>query len=102
ESLMGFERILGKGCAQASIARIGLGIDLTGLNRFSEADAALLDAESALAAGSSPQGRHNQAIRALVDLYLRWDQAEPGKGYDAKAKSWQAQIPTTQPSSTSP
>jgi hypothetical protein len=31
-----------------------------------------------------------EALDRLVDLYAAWNQAEPGKGYDAKAAEWKA------------
>ncbi len=31
-------------------------------------------------------------ISLLVDLYDTWQEAEPGKGYDAKAAAWRAKL----------
>lgn len=30
--------------------------------------------------------------QAIADLYTAWDEAEPGKSYDAKAAEWKAKL----------
>ena len=36
-----------------------------------------------------------QAIESFVNLYTAWHEAEPDKGYDAKAEEWRAKLPQT-------
>jgi eukaryotic-like serine/threonine-protein kinase len=67
-----------------ALARMELGRDLVSMGRFSEAESLLLDAERALDA--TEDFRSGQL--ALAALYSTWHQAEPGKGYDAKALVW--------------
>jgi hypothetical protein len=33
--------------------------------------------------------------QALIDLYSAWDKAEPGKGHDAEAAEWRANLEVT-------
>jgi serine/threonine protein kinase/tetratricopeptide (TPR) repeat protein len=80
---------------------MGLGHSLTGLGRYAEAEAALLEAEVILATASQvPTGRHAQSLRALAELYTAWDKAEPGKGYDVKARQWQERRSSSRPATT--
>jgi tetratricopeptide (TPR) repeat protein len=84
------------------IMREGLGRALTALHRFPEAETELIEAESILSA-EPPQapGYHARSLASLVALYQAWDQAEPGKGYDAKAEQWKArQQPSSRPTSS--
>lgn len=82
---------------------LGHGVCLSALERYDEAEAALLEAheimESALGAQHE---RTTKVVKALADLYKSWDAADPGKGYDAKAAEWGAKLPDTDPDSRSP
>jgi eukaryotic-like serine/threonine-protein kinase len=39
-------------------------------------------------------------VQTLVRLYTAWDKAEPGKGYEAKARQWKAKLSTSRPATT--
>jgi tetratricopeptide (TPR) repeat protein len=61
--------------------------------RFTEAENLLLrgDEQIQQSQPAEPKYKRDSAER-LVRLYLAWDQAEPGKGYGAKAESWKAKL----------
>jgi tetratricopeptide (TPR) repeat protein len=65
-----------------AFARVELGRDLIVMGRFADAERELLEAQQ-LAATTS---RFQFGPLSLAALYTKWDQAEPGKGYDAKAQ----------------
>jgi eukaryotic-like serine/threonine-protein kinase len=67
-----------------ALARVELGRDLNALGRQAEAETELLAAASALESTNDIP----YASSALGAFYTAWDQAEPGKGYDAKARKW--------------
>jgi hypothetical protein len=33
-----------------------------------------------------------KCLQAIVDLYVAWHAAQPGKGFDAKAAEWKAKL----------
>ena len=35
-------------------------------------------------------------VKTLIDLFVAWDKAEPGMGYDAKAQEWRAKLPAAE------
>jgi tetratricopeptide (TPR) repeat protein len=72
-------------------ARLELGRDLLSLRKFSEAEAVLLEAHGELLSTDSV----HVGPLALTALYTAWDRAEPGKGYDAKAREWLSTLFTT-------
>ena len=66
------------------------------LGDYAEAEIALLESHRIVsgATGTAPLGNTpSTAARALVDLYERWDEAEPGRGHDASAETWRATLP---------
>ena len=65
-----------------ALARLELGRGLVALGKFPDAESTLLDAERAL----TKTEHFHVGILAPIVLYTSWDQAEPGKGYDAKAR----------------
>jgi eukaryotic-like serine/threonine-protein kinase len=67
-----------------ALARVELGRDLIALGKFSEAESQLLDAERVL----STTDYFHTGILAPIALYTRWNEAEPGSGYDLKAQAW--------------
>jgi serine/threonine protein kinase/Tfp pilus assembly protein PilF len=82
-------------------ARVGLARALVGLQRWSDAEALLLQAEPVLA--NSPGagvGSHERCRLMLIALYDAWDHAEPGLGFSAKRKHWESLIPSTTQSVT--
>jgi Flp pilus assembly protein TadD len=79
-----------------------LGMALAAQNKFADAETQLLEAIDGFAAaqGAAPS-RRQRCIQELVKLYLAWDKAEPNKGYDVKAREWQAKLPASRPATTS-
>jgi serine/threonine protein kinase/tetratricopeptide (TPR) repeat protein len=67
-----------------AFARLELGRVLISMGKFSAAEAQLIKAEHVL---RSTEAFHYGAF-GLAALYTKWNQAEPGKGYDAKAQEW--------------
>jgi eukaryotic-like serine/threonine-protein kinase len=83
-------------------ARIGLGFDS---DRFSLAEANLLEAHPIYMAAKDRGPTHKDTlacVQGLVDLYTAWHDAEPGKGYDAKAAEWKAKLPPADSADTVP
>jgi eukaryotic-like serine/threonine-protein kinase len=72
-----------------ALARMEYAFILIRLKRFPEAESIAL--KSAPVLQSSPPWRLFSAA-ALASLYARWDEAEPGKGYDKKAREWSLKI----------
>ncbi len=67
---------------------------LSALQRYEEAETALLEAHELITAGLGPQHeRTTEQIQSLVRLYTAWHEAEPDKGYDARAEEWRAKLP---------
>ncbi|MBS0464168.1 MAG: serine/threonine protein kinase [Proteobacteria bacterium] len=62
--------------------------------RYAPAEANLLEAERLLRQPHVPVELDDlrDCTKALVDLYIAWHKAEPGKGYDAKAVQWQHRL----------
>jgi hypothetical protein len=99
-----FERgrsVLGYSGVSAANSQWALGVVIRDQGRFAEAEGHLLAAEPVL--GSKPQGivisGHEQIIKDIVELYARWDRAEPGKGHDADAAAWKARLDALAPKS---
>ncbi len=98
-AILGFERTLGAGSPHVVITRLELGHTLLSLARFPEAEVELLAVDKALGHGHSMDGSSGPA-HALIQLYEAWDKAEPGKGYDAKARSRRDALPPPHAEST--
>ncbi len=67
---------------------------LTGLERYADAEAALLESYQILS--NTFGDEHAQTvgtIKLLGKLYESRHTAEPGQGYDAKAAEWRAKMP---------
>ena len=76
---------------------------LTKLERYAEAEAALLEAYGILeTALGAEHMRTIKVIQPLIDLYEARDAAEPGTGYADKAAEWRVKLPDTDPDSPSP
>ena len=94
---------LPEGHWQTSSSLMLHGVCLSGLKRYDEAEAALLEAHEIL---KSAQGANHEqtteAVGALAELYDAWHAAEPGEGHDAKATEWRVKLPDTDPDSPSP
>jgi len=77
---------LGRHLALLGAARAGSG---AGPANFSLAEASLLEADTLFAVvPGHPWGL--ECAASLATLYSAWNNAEPGKGYDAKATEWRA------------
>jgi len=63
------------------------------LKNFAAAEADLLESRGLYVQSSDPaRGDTGKGILVLVNMYTRWDEAEPGKGYDVKAAEWKAKL----------
>jgi len=89
----GARRSMPEGHWQTGKHLAGYGKCLTKLNRYADAESALLEAhrvyESAFGAEDK---RTASSIQSLIDLYDAWDEAEPDEGYEAKAAQWRAKL----------
>jgi serine/threonine protein kinase len=85
---------------------MSLGKARTGLAQFAAAEANLLEAHDKLVHFPSPRAKDlRDSTQAIVDLYVAWHAAEPGKGYDAKAAEWKQKLDAldaTAPASAEP
>ena len=72
-----------------ALARMEYAFILIRLGRLPEAEAMALKGAPVLQ--SSPPWRLFSAA-ALASLYARWDDVEPGKGHDKKARQWSYKI----------
>jgi tetratricopeptide (TPR) repeat protein len=83
---------------------VGLGRARIGTHAFAAAQANLLEAQSISSKlPGTRQELMGKYIQALVDLYVAWNTAEPGKGYDAKAVEWKQKLEALDaPSSPAP
>lgn len=67
---------------------------LTAQKEFPQAEEYLIRAEKILRRSEGiALGHHNKCLQSLVDLYTKWNTAQPGQGHDQKATEWQARIP---------
>ncbi|HKQ50396.1 MAG TPA: serine/threonine-protein kinase [Phycisphaerae bacterium] len=101
----GFRGAYGEFHSYTISARTALSGLLIARGRFQECSDLLLS-ESAQFDGhpEATKDRRQAVVRALSILYEKWDAAEPGKGYDAKAATWRAKLhaSTSQPVSSQP
>jgi serine/threonine-protein kinase len=67
-----------------AIARLEFARNLISTGKFPEAEAELIEVQRELA----PTSDYRHGLFALAALYTAWDRAEPGKGYDVKAREW--------------
>jgi tetratricopeptide (TPR) repeat protein len=72
-----------------ALAKTEYGIVLMRLNRLAQAESLLLESEPILR--SNPPWRLYSAA-TITCLYAKWDQAEPGKGYNLKVREWSSKI----------
>src|SRR5262249_56308422 len=71
-------------------ARLALGRALAGLRRYPEAERELLEAERMLSRDKST--RQRACVEALAGMYEGWNRSEPGRGHEAQAATWRAQL----------
>ena len=70
-----------------------LGMARMGLRQYSAAESSLLEAQGIFALTPGPRPKNvRDCHQALVDMYVAWNKAEPGKGYDAKAAEWSKKL----------
>ena len=82
-----FKKAFNETHASVASARMELGIELTSLGRFPEAERELLAAYKIL--GKDPGGQDASSAKcaaAIAGMYEAWDRAEPGRGFGAKAR----------------
>jgi hypothetical protein len=95
ESLAAYAAKFGNDHAQVGQAHLRLGRAMFDRRRWRDAEAELIEARRIL---TGPVGE--RAARSLAELYTAWDQAEPGQGYDAKARAAGAAAATTSQATT--
>jgi tetratricopeptide (TPR) repeat protein len=78
-----------------------LGTVLARQHKFPEAETLLLESDRGYASAqvTDPSRRHGIAAE-LAKMYTAWDKAEPGKGYDSRARQWRDRVPATAPATT--
>jgi tetratricopeptide (TPR) repeat protein len=69
-----------------------LGVAIAGQGRFAEAEPLLVEGFEGLQRDPKSWGWRPAAVQRLVRLYEAWEQAEPGKGYLAKADIWEQRL----------
>jgi serine/threonine protein kinase/tetratricopeptide (TPR) repeat protein len=82
ESIAHYEQAHPRDAWAIAMARLELARELVALGRFPEAEQQLHDATRIF----GPTNFY--ANVAMIALYTAWNQAEPGKGHDAKANDW--------------
>lgn len=74
--------------------RANHGGTLLKLHRYQDAEEALVEAYEILMGSVGPENQYTiGAVESFADLYTAWHEAEPDKGYDAKAAEWRAKLP---------
>lgn len=69
------------------------GLTLIKMQRYGEAEAALIEAREILAAAmGTNSARTSGVMEVLTELYDAWHETEPDKGYDAKAAEWKSKL----------
>ena len=72
---------------------VSYGQTLMVLERYADAEAALLEAHEILSVAlGAEHDRALKAAQAVVNFYTAWHAAEPDQGYDAKAAEWRAKL----------
>jgi hypothetical protein len=71
---------------------MSLGKARTRLREFTAAETDLLEALATFKAGDPNDSDIGHCTKAVIDLYNTWNNAEPGKGYDAKAAEWRRKL----------
>jgi len=70
------------------------GETLLKLQRYHDAEEALVEAYEILTRSVGPENEYTiGVVESFADLYTAWHEAEPDKGYDAKADEWRAKLP---------
>jgi eukaryotic-like serine/threonine-protein kinase len=90
DSVNQYELAYPPGHTTLALARMEYGFILIRLKRLPEAEVLLLKSEPVLRSSNPPWQLFSTS--ALACLYSRWDEAEPGKGYDKKAREWGLKI----------
>jgi tetratricopeptide (TPR) repeat protein len=81
------------GAWEVAQAKSGLGAALTGQGRYGEAEELLLDACRSLKEdGSAPPIRLRKALDRIVELYVRWDAADPDIDKSDEVNRWSAEL----------
>ncbi|UCD76813.1 MAG: tetratricopeptide repeat protein, partial [Phycisphaerales bacterium] len=92
-AVAGARRVLGEKHWITSAFIGNYGETLAALQRYEEAEAALLEAVELTTAVLGPDDeRAVEQIESLIALYTAWHEAEPDTGHDAKAAEWRAKL----------
>ncbi|GMV24216.1 MAG: hypothetical protein AMXMBFR58_02470 [Phycisphaerae bacterium] len=91
-AVSGFRKVYGEFHSYTVSARTSLAGALMNAGSFQECSELLLEESQLLDAADAPPDRRRAVTRAISILYEKWDAAEPGKGYDAKAAEWKARL----------
>jgi hypothetical protein len=93
DTLERMRRVKGEGHADTAGAHLLLGEVLRDLTRYREAEEHLLLAEPVLRSAPGVQSaRRRECVEALAVLYEKWNGAEAGRGYDARAAQWRVKL----------
>jgi serine/threonine protein kinase/tetratricopeptide (TPR) repeat protein len=83
----------GEAPRQFALFLLDLGKARTASREFATAQANLLEALSIYSKAHGANDKYARlCTQAIIDLYVAWNAAEPGKGYDAKAVEWKRKL----------
>lgn len=89
----GFRIVYGEFHQHTTAARTALAGALLNAKRFGECESVLAEEVAILDVGAeASKDRRLAVIGAMGSLYEKWDIAEPGQGYGAKAAEWNAKL----------
>jgi Flp pilus assembly protein TadD len=93
ECLEGREATMPEGRWEIAQARSALGAALAVQGRFEEAEPLLLEAARSLRGNASAPGiRVENSVERVVDLYRRWEAAEPTESRRDELRRWQGEL----------
>ena len=92
ECLAGREESLPEGNWELAEARSALGSALSGQGRFADAEPLLIRGFEEMEAGGAPPLRLRNGAARLVELYERWNAADPEAGKAGSAAKWKARL----------
>jgi hypothetical protein len=75
-------------------SRVGLARALRSLGRFQEAESELLEVESAMRQAARGGDPYRYTVEVLVNVYEKWDRADPQGGHGTSAQVWRDRLQT--------
>jgi tetratricopeptide (TPR) repeat protein len=88
------KRALGETHPDTLLSMYNLAVVYYKRGRHNQAEATALECyEHSVDRYGSGHSETIDAISLLIDIYTAWHEAEPDKGYDAKAEEWRAKLP---------